>query len=66
MTDITIGSATLSVVGEPGKLTIGEWFFSATITSEDQLVTLAQTIGIEAKKAWPNLQYTVSTGDQNA
>jgi hypothetical protein len=67
MTDVTVGSTTLSITGEPGKLTIGEWFFSFSITSETDALNLGQAIGAELKKAWPDLEFTISAkGTNNA
>lgn len=62
MTDVTIGGNTLDVTGAPGKLTIADgWLVNVPITSESEVVSLATTIAAEAKKAWPDLEITVST-----
>jgi hypothetical protein len=60
MTDVSVSGATLTVQGEPGKLTLSEGFFvSFDITSEQEFLALAHVLAAEAKKAWPSITIAV-------
>ena len=62
MPDVTIGNNTLDVTGTRGTLTVSDgWLVNIPITSEAEVVSLAQTIAAEAAKAWPGLEITVTT-----
>lgn len=63
MAEVTIANTTLDVTGTPGTLNISSgWLVNINITSESEVVTFAQDIATEAKKAWPNLSITITEG----
>ena len=61
MAEVTIGGNTLDVTGTPGTLTVSDgWLVNIPITSEAEVISLAETIAAEAAKAWPGLTIIVS------